>query len=160
MRDKQGFFMPIKFRCVHCNQKLGIAHRKAGTRVQCPTCLKMVMVPVPEGEPASGVHPASPPPAAPAPLLFEQGDIDELIKLQAPEQPAPAAPPDGPGRAWSVALPAHYDVEPVGANGHGRAALAPGGILLTPGRATVLVIMVVLLVGAAFGAGLLVGRFL
>src|SRR5262249_59525811 len=33
-----GAAMPIRFRCPFCNQLLGIARRKAGTAVQCPTC--------------------------------------------------------------------------------------------------------------------------
>src|SRR5262245_45905806 len=65
-RGRDGPFMSIKFRCVHCNQKLGIADRKAGTQVQCPTCLQMVTVPVPQAEPVSGIHSAGG--AAPAPV--------------------------------------------------------------------------------------------
>ena len=30
--------MPIRFRCAYCNQLMGIAHRKAGSVVRCPTC--------------------------------------------------------------------------------------------------------------------------
>src|SRR5262249_49910525 len=152
-------FMPIKFRCVHCNQKLGIAHRKAGTQVQCPTCLRMVMVPVPEAEPVSGAHA---PPAAPvraeAPPLFEQSDFDDLLKPAA-KRPAvshAAAPASVPAHAqvWSVPLPSSYDAE---AN-RTLSGESAAGILLTPGRATLLTALVVLLLGVAFGAGLLVGR--
>ncbi|MCA9071658.1 MAG: hypothetical protein KDA84_22180, partial [Planctomycetaceae bacterium] len=41
--------MPIKFRCVHCGQYLGISHSKAGTVVDCPTCGRSVGVPHKDG---------------------------------------------------------------------------------------------------------------
>lgn len=41
--------MPIKFRCVHCGQYLGISHSKAGTVVDCPTCGRSVGVPHEDG---------------------------------------------------------------------------------------------------------------
>ncbi|TXT22060.1 MAG: Uncharacterized protein FD138_3780, partial [Planctomycetota bacterium] len=41
--------MPIKFRCEHCRQFLGISHMKAGTLVDCPTCGRTIRVPDPEG---------------------------------------------------------------------------------------------------------------
>lgn len=37
--------MPIKFRCQHCKQLLGIAHSKAGSLVDCPTCGRTLRVP-------------------------------------------------------------------------------------------------------------------
>lgn len=37
--------MPIKFRCPHCRQLLGIARAKAGLPVDCPTCGRTVRVP-------------------------------------------------------------------------------------------------------------------
>ncbi len=42
--------MPIKFRCDHCRQFLGISHNKAGTLVDCPTCGRTIRVPDPEGK--------------------------------------------------------------------------------------------------------------
>lgn len=41
--------MPIKFRCQHCKQFLGISHIKAGLLVDCPTCGRTIRVPDPEG---------------------------------------------------------------------------------------------------------------
>jgi hypothetical protein len=41
--------MPIKFRCQHCRQFLGIAHSKAGTLVDCPACGRTIRVPDMEG---------------------------------------------------------------------------------------------------------------
>ena len=47
--------MPIKFRCVHCRQLLGISRGKAGQPVDCPTCGRTVRVPNLDGraEPVS-----------------------------------------------------------------------------------------------------------
>ena len=41
--------MPIKFRCQHCRQFLGISHTKSGSLVDCPTCGRTIRVPDPEG---------------------------------------------------------------------------------------------------------------
>lgn len=37
--------MPIRFRCRHCRQFLGISRAKAGTITDCPTCGKSIRVP-------------------------------------------------------------------------------------------------------------------
>jgi hypothetical protein len=96
--------MPIRFRCVYCEQLLGIARRKAGTVVKCPNCAGQVIVPAPEAEDDSS-DPESPTAraddvpvrematvpekTAPAPpstakgdggMLFERSDFDELLK--------------------------------------------------------------------------------
>lgn len=42
--------MPIKFRCDHCRQFLGISHNKAGMLVDCPSCGRTIRVPDPEGK--------------------------------------------------------------------------------------------------------------
>ena len=42
--------MPIHFRCCFCNQLLSIAHRKAGSVIDCPTCRGKIWVPR-DGEP-------------------------------------------------------------------------------------------------------------
>ncbi len=44
--------MPIKFRCQHCNQLMGIARRKAGTDVTCPTCNGVLRVPFQDSDEA------------------------------------------------------------------------------------------------------------
>ncbi|MBM82640.1 MAG: hypothetical protein CMJ78_18920 [Planctomycetaceae bacterium] len=41
--------MPIKFRCIHCRQFLGISRSKAGNIVDCPTCGRAVRVPQLDG---------------------------------------------------------------------------------------------------------------
>ncbi|MDB5386941.1 MAG: hypothetical protein JWM11_2587 [Planctomycetaceae bacterium] len=52
--------MPIKFRCQHCKQLLGIAHSKAGSLVDCPTCGRTLRVPNLDGsidpQPAIGMN--------------------------------------------------------------------------------------------------------
>ena len=37
--------MPIRFRCSQCDRLLGIAKRKAGTRINCPQCGEETTVP-------------------------------------------------------------------------------------------------------------------
>lgn len=41
--------MPIKFRCEHCKQLIGIAEIKAGSLVDCPTCGRTLRVPNRDG---------------------------------------------------------------------------------------------------------------
>ncbi len=41
--------MPIKFRCMHCRQFLGISRSKAGSIVDCPTCGRAIRVPLLDG---------------------------------------------------------------------------------------------------------------
>jgi hypothetical protein len=97
--------MPIRFRCVYCEQLLGIARRKAGTVVKCPNCSGQLIVPPPEPaavgaedddatEGALGKeNHAAPTDPAPAKLanggagdptdgglLFERNDFDELLR--------------------------------------------------------------------------------
>lgn len=64
--------MPIKFRCGACDQLLGIARRKAGAVVDCPTCGAKTIVPRPRdtGEPA---------PKGAALSLLERVDVDKLL---------------------------------------------------------------------------------
>src|SRR5438105_15398894 len=70
--------MPIRFRCAYCNQLMGIARRKAGSVVNCPTCHGQVMVPMPAPEPA--VPPPDPPTAkTPEKNPFEQQDFDPSV---------------------------------------------------------------------------------
>src|ERR1051325_10850643 len=95
--------MPIRFRCVYCEQLLGIARRKAGTVVKCPNCAGQVIVPAPEQADDSDAEAPTaaatdkapvkqmatvPEKKAPAPasaggeggMLFERSDFDELLK--------------------------------------------------------------------------------
>jgi hypothetical protein len=154
--------MPIRFRCAYCNQLLGIARRKAGQVVRCPTCAGQVVVPNPEGEEA-----VDPPP--PPPPLFERNDFSEIFHppaAVAPPQPAavgqqPLANVPAPAAGAGAA---EFDVERYDVGGGGPVALGavappPPGIVLSPMRATVLTVAVIVAVALAFGAGVLVGRF-
>src|SRR2546421_3288305 len=80
----QGEAVPIRFRCAYCNQLMGIARRKAGTVVRCPTCSGQVVVPDPgtaaEAGPATG--PGKPP--------FVGSAIGPLFLLSAPRGQIPA----------------------------------------------------------------------
>jgi hypothetical protein len=164
--------MPIRFRCAYCNQLLGIARRKAGTVVRCPTCAGQVVVPTPEGE---GTAPA---PGGPKLALFERSDFDNLFEplepVPAADQPAavgsksapPAAPAANPGPAiWKTEVGGDVDVEPVRLPPgdlivpSAPAAARPPGLVLSPTWATVLSVVVILALAAAFAAGLAVGYF-
>jgi hypothetical protein len=165
--------MPIRFRCAYCNQLLGIARRKAGTVVRCPTCAGQVVVPAVEG------NEDKPPGDQP---LFERSDFDDLF-LGAPAAEgggaapggaaggtaagtaAPPAPAPVPEEAWGTHADPEVDVERVEAQrGAGppafEAPARPPGLVLSPGKATVLTVIVVVGLAVAFAAGLLVGRFL
>jgi len=150
--------MPIRFRCQYCNQLLGISRRKAGTAVQCPTCHGQVMVPATGlDEPAGdGDRPGTSP-------LFEGTDFEAAFPRPAVEAtPGPAFP------FQPVPAPPAFDVERV----EGPAAVSepgPGlaprrapaaGLLLSPTQATLLTVAAILLLALAFGAGLLVGRYM
>src|SRR5262245_42453073 len=163
--------MPIRFRCAYCNQLLGIAHRKAGTVVRCPTCAGQVVVPDPKARGADKPSPDNP--AAP---LFERSDFDDLFgglerrqeardpkdqlipATSLPELAVPSPPPVGPRAAASSV---GYDVErlslpPVA----GPVVAAAPGIVLSPTKATLLTVAVIVGLGLAFTAGLIVGLIL
>jgi hypothetical protein len=110
--------MPIKFRCVYCEQLLGIARRKAGTVVKCPNCEGQLIVPAPDPDDVlpeekdeeteaaprkeGGAAKMIPAPAAKATgladdtaggMLFEQDNFDELLKPAVEKRPKPAPKP-------------------------------------------------------------------
>jgi hypothetical protein len=147
--------MPIRFRCQYCNQLMGIARRKVGTEVECPTCKGKMVVP-----PSSSEH--APVPAAPnPPPFFEQHDFDFLSAPQKPE-PALAAPPAAAPRPQPRAgqSPSTYDLDVDPMPGAMLPPADPAGIYLSPTRATLLTVAVILGFALAFSAGLLVGRAL
>jgi phage FluMu protein Com len=161
--------MPIRFRCAYCNQLMGIARRKAGTVVSCPTCSGQVVVPKPEGAEAEEKSPPPAPGPKAAPDLFERSDFGQELFGQSPGGRGRAAPVRSGGflpvpqpSAGAVPpLTGGFDVEP--ATGPPKGAYAapapsPPGIFLTTGKVTVLSVLVVLLIGVAFFAGMLVGR--
>lgn len=153
--------MPVRFRCAYCNQLLGIARRKAGTVVRCPTCSGQVVVPAIDSEEATQqpLQPAGPP-------LFERSDFDELFNPPAGGAPAPQSAPAPPG-AWGTHADSAFVVgriepapEPVARPAPSGTAPPPPGIVLSPTKATVLTVIGVLALAVAFGAGVLVGRLL
>lgn len=157
--SRKGRSMPVRFRCAYCNQLLGIARRKAGTIVRCPTCSGQVVVPSIESVAAQQ------PAAAGQPGVFEQSDFEqvfgtataggELVEADAsPQAPLPVAP----AGAWGTHAEPAFDVEKLDPSASQRLA-APPGILLSPTKATVLAVLGILALGLAFGAGVLVGKF-
>jgi hypothetical protein len=152
--------MPIRFRCPNCRQLLGIARRKSGTAVECPTCQRSVTVPDKDDpdlalEPPAERAPESPAnpqtPAGPMPVrrdLFERSDFDIELPKAARPAPVPIAP--APSRELAPPAPAPAS---------GVTPMTPG-IVLSPTQATVLTVTAILLLAVAFGVGLLVGRFL
>jgi hypothetical protein len=138
--------------------------------VRCPTCAGQVVVPNVETE---GTDSAS---SDRDQLVFERNDFDELLSsgdsgaVALPKKeavltssepvaiPSVANPPPG---AWGTHAEPAYDVEKLNPTpsvilAPERKAAAPG-IHLSPARATLLAVVVVILLAISFGAGVLVG---
>jgi phage FluMu protein Com len=146
--------MPIRFRCAYCNQLLGIARRKAGTVVRCPGCSGQVVVPSLE---EAGLAAKD----KPAPGPFEANEIDKM--LEGTEQPSVIQPGPGPVLASQYAKPPPPGAATVPAPPlplPPPPAPRPPGILLSPAKATLLSVGVVVALAIAFGSGLLVGLLL
>ena len=150
--------MPVRFRCKHCNQLLGIARRKIGMEVDCPTCHNKVVVPPADSADADQ-------PTRRKEALFEGSDLDALLQPDAapalaPEPPRPAPPPPAPAWPPPAPVPLAFDGEPCKPPGPVAPAPPPAGVVLSPFQATLLTVGVVLVLAVAFAAGLLIGRFL
>jgi DNA-directed RNA polymerase subunit RPC12/RpoP len=81
--------MPVRFRCIYCNQLLGIARRKAGAIVHCTKCHGKIIVPNPDDpRPAPAAVGTSAQKAAQGSgsHLFERSDFDVLLR-QEPDLP-------------------------------------------------------------------------
>jgi hypothetical protein len=155
--------MPIRFRCVYCNQLLGISRRKAGTVVRCTTCGGQLIVPDPNDpvttEPAgTRDHEAvaAPPPAkAEAGSLLEQSDFDAILEPQgaAPPSAAVASRPATPSAVKSRRSAA------VQASASAPPTLADGSPALVLSRQWVTIgsVLLVLCLGLSFACGLLLG---
>lgn len=155
--------MPIRFRCQHCNQLLGIARRKAGCEVECPRCKKSITVPTDDG--AEG--PQRPPAEAP---LFERSDFDDYLEEADHPQPSILGTPGIPrsprredraaGAPVKVIDPPSsspsYDGEPASTF---LPPVAAGGVVLSRRQARWLTLAAILAIATAFGAGLMIGRF-
>jgi DNA-directed RNA polymerase subunit RPC12/RpoP len=156
--------MPIKFRCAYCNQLMGIARRKAGTVVSCPTCGGQVVVPTPEPPIQPVQLPPTPGNGPPQANVFEKPDFDAGMFNPKPVPAPPPAPVPAPSLPAQATMPSPapaqfassgFDVEPViippSAHRH-------RGMVLTPGKIMLLAIGVFLLVGGAFAAGYLCAK--
>src|SRR5262249_54522624 len=108
--------MPIRFRCAYCSQLMGIAHRKAGTVVRCPTCAGQVIVPHP-------TEAGNPRPDQPGDerkrLVFERSDFDELFRPDKGGRPPKAMTSEGAGEP--AALPSSGKWKPPAADVHPEA---------------------------------------
>jgi phage FluMu protein Com len=142
--------MPIRFRCKYCNQLIGIARRKAGSDVSCPTCHGRLTVPEgvaaeTEGRPRGAVAP------------FEQSHFEDFLRSPFGEEASRHA---AASRARGIhplpSVPLGVDVERMADESEPKPPAA--GIVLSPVRLTVLVVIVILLLAAAFAAGIAVDR--
>lgn len=175
--------MPIRFRCAYCNQLLGIARRKSGTVVRCPTCAGQVVVPNLEDEKdEEREEKEAAAPAKAGGQLFEGSEIDKLLEGAAGENPSalasvgretmrPAAlPPAGAAASVPVPVPKPAPAPaPVPAPAPLKLpaptpaptpAVRPPGLWLSPAQATVVSVLAVVALAVTFGAGLLVGLFI
>jgi hypothetical protein len=142
--------MPIRFRCRYCNQLIGIARRKAGTDVSCPTCHGLLTVPPGDGDAGNGG------PDLPAPL-FEQSDFVDYLRSPFGEEAARhAAASRGRGVRPIPAVPLVIDVERL--PDESLPARRSPGILVTPAVLSLLVVAAILLLAGAFAAGIAVDR--
>ena len=92
--------------------------------------------------------------------LFEGSDLDVLLQpavASPPDLAKPLPPPAAPGWPPPAPPPVAFDVGPYPPPG---AATPPASVVLTPMQATLLTVGAVLILGVAFAAGLLIGRFL
>jgi hypothetical protein len=132
---------------------MGIARRKAGTEVHCPTCNGQLLVPFQD-------EPSAPAPAAAAAApVFERSDFDQYLQAEVGNQPVVTAPPPAaplPGTVWNPQSPDMVDVEPAPL----PPTAPPPGIMLSNGMATLLTIGIIFLMALSFMLGVLVGRAL
>jgi DNA-directed RNA polymerase subunit RPC12/RpoP len=151
--------MPIQFRCAYCNQLLGIARRKAGSVISCPTCNGRVIVPkLPDGDEVETSGPTERPDD-----LLERSDFDALFQPPAPGQsavraslgPGAAAPPLAFGDPGARALTTGV----VATGAKPQAAVKKPGIFLSPSLTVWLAVLAICLIVIAFLAGLLIGHF-
>lgn len=156
--------MPIRFRCVFCNQLMGISRRKAGTIVRCPVCASSITVPTqPDGDSAERSRKSSKArrqrePSAP---LFERSDFDDVFSASGREPSADrTTPPPLPLvlDVHGVRGPTPALADPIKNNGMTEQP-TPLGIVLTPRVVTLLSVAAIVAVALAFTVGLWVGAF-
>jgi hypothetical protein len=150
--------MPVRFRCPYCNQLLGISRRKAGQVVRCPTCAGQVVVPSPDGEDEPKPGPGHPPTSP-----FEGMDFEAMMQAE-----ASSAGTSSPQRVVAptehrVDIDNPYDAPALAPPPKPAAAppppAPPAGVFLSPAKATLLTVLVIIALALAFGAGLVTGMF-
>jgi hypothetical protein len=163
--------MPIRFRCAYCNQLLGIARRKAGTVVRCPTCAGHIVVPsLPsdETEQAPDKNGNS--------SVFEQGDFENLLSAAGAEpstgkkdsgsSDAPVAlspPAEPPPGAWGTHAEPPYNLERVKPSSVVLPAAPiaqPVGMILNARKRTLLFTLGGIALVVTFSIGVLVGYYI
>lgn len=108
--------MPIRFRCKHCKQNLGISRSKAGDVVDCPTCGRSIKVPRRDGQAEDVDRPQ---------MNFHDPKIaDAMAELQSLGNPSPVtkddvdrpvkndSPMDSPAESMPIML-SEPEVDPV-----------------------------------------------
>src|SRR5687768_9901740 len=78
--------MPIRFACPHCQQKLSVSSRKAGTTADCPRCKRSIAIPAPSLPAAVGA-------VALAPNEADAQPESEAVAQAADAEAGPAAFP-------------------------------------------------------------------
>jgi hypothetical protein len=100
--------MPIKFRCPHCEQFLGISRNKAGALTDCPTCGRTIRIPDLDGtvQPLPG-----------AKLDLRDADLahalDALAEIGLGRQHSATAAAAAPAAVGVAAVAQPRDVQPV-----------------------------------------------
>jgi hypothetical protein len=143
--------MPIRFRCVYCNQLLGISRRKAGTIVRCTSCAGQLIVPEPveidagandgHGEADAAPAPANAPAPVSSPDVFAASEFDAFLEPLGQAGPMVASPP-APLVQRSVA------------------PLQAPALVLSRNAVFVAVVAAIVALGLAFAGGLAAGLWL
>jgi hypothetical protein len=143
--------MPIRFRCKYCHQLLGIARRKSGKTIQCPTCHGKLNVPVQVAVDTAGGDLSE----AAAPL-FEQNDFDDFLdgddhseEVDVPVAPSQRQPAYAVNRLNFSPPPPPPPVQPPS---------PASGVTLSSTAVTILTVSALILLALAFGAGIAVDR--
>jgi hypothetical protein len=153
--------MPIRFRCVYCNQLLGISRRKAGTTVRCTTCDGQLIVPDPAAgatELAEDASPPSPPqsvtkepPPPKGSQLFERDDFGDVLEpFQYHTSPAAVANPPAASPSVRKERPS-FPTLPT------TPLVTDPVFALNRRQATMVSVLLVLALGLAFAIGLWIG---
>jgi hypothetical protein len=142
--------MPIRFRCAYCNQLMAIAHRKAGSVVRCPKCAGELIVPTPPDAPAPSAGNGSDEINISA--ILEQADVER--EFASPPEPPPEATHTATAAATS--RPVAVDTLP---GGLPDPVPTQPSVFLPRRMLVVAVVLGLLILGTAFVAGFVAGRW-